>query len=428
MTFAAELDILRLGAKGEGVADGPAGPVYLPDTLPGERVLAEIDGERGLVIDLLGRSPDRVQPICPYFGTCGGCATQSLAPVLYRSWKQGLLVQALSMAHVDAPVDPMLPAHGEGRRRATFHARAAARVNMLAAAPPAVGFMQARSHAIVAIEHCPILAPAMAGALPAARRLAALLARLGKPLDLLVTATATGLDVDLRGCGPLDAALRSAIVTASAAADCARVSNHGEVLIERRAPLLRMGRASVHLPPGCFLQATEAGEAALVTLVVEWVGRSRRVLDLFSGVGTFALRLAERATVHAVDAEATPLAALARAARDTPALRPVTTETRDLFRRPFGPADLAGFDAVVFDPPRAGAAAQAEQLAASAVPRVVAVSCHPASFARDAAILLRGGYVVERVTPVDQFIYAPHLELVAVFTRPPGSRRRSLLS
>lgn len=430
MRLGVELDILRLGAKGEGVATGPDGPVYLPDTLPGERVLAELDGERGHVVERRLASPDRVVPVCPYFGTCGGCATQSLAPVLYRSWKQALLAQALSMAHVDAAVEPMVPAHGDGRRRATFHARAASRVNVLAETPPEVGFMRARSHAIVAIAHCPILAPAMAGALPAARRLATLLSRLEKPLDILVTATASGLDVDLHGCGPLDEATTAAVVTAAAIEDCARVSNHGVVLIERRAPLLRMGQASIHLPPGCFLQATEAGEAALAALVSEGVGRSRRVLDLFGGVGTFALRLAERATVHAVDTEPASLAAMARAARGAPSLRPVTVETRDLFRRPIAASDLSGFDAVVFDPPRSGAQAQAEQIAASAVPTVVAVSCNPASFARDAAILLRGGYAIDRIVPVDQFIYSAHLELVAVFSRPQQAkrRRRGLLS
>ncbi len=430
MSMAVELDILRLGQRGEGVAEGPSGPVYLPDALPGERVVAEVEVERGRVLEVVRSSPDRVEPICPYFGTCGGCAVQSLEAHAYAVWKRDLLVTALSMARVEAVLSPMLAAHGAGRRRATFHARARDVVNLLVETPPVVGFMRARAHDIVEIAFCPILAPEMAGALPAGRALAAALAPLGKPLDILVTATAAGLDIDLRGCGPLDAVFTDRVIAAATGQHCARVSNHGEVIIEARTPVLAMGLASVPIPPGCFLQATQAGEEALAREVLAGVGTSRRVLDLFSGVGTFALRLAERATVHAVDFEAKPLAALTRAARATAVLRPVTVETRDLFRRPFSTAELVAYDAVVFDPPRAGALAQAEQLAASNVPIVVAVSCNPASFARDAAVLVRAGYTIERLVPVDQFIYASHLELVAVFRRAviKSRGRRSLLA
>lgn len=420
------LDILRLGQRGEGVA---AGPIYVPDALPGERLLVDVDGDRGQAIEVLSPSPARIAPICPYFGTCGGCAVQSLAPEPYAVWKRDLVTAALSMAHVEAEVLPMVAAHGAGRRRATFHARAHPSVNVLADRDPIVGFMQARAHDIVPIAFCPILSSAMAGALPAARAVAAALAPSGKPLDILVTATRSGLDVDVRGCGPLDDALTRRAIAAVAAQDCARLSNHGGVLVERRPPVLSMGRASVVLPPGSFLQPTARGEEVLAAEVLAGVGPARRVLDLFAGVGTFALRLSETATVHAVDAEAAPLAALARAARAQPSLRPVTIEARDLFRRPVVAGDLARFDAVVFDPPRAGAQAQAEQLAASRVPTVVAVSCSPASFARDAALLVAGGYRLERVVPVDQFVYSAHVELVAVFRREmQGRKRRSLLS
>ena len=421
---AVTLDIERLGQRGEGVAQGTGGPVYLPDALPGERVSAALEGERGRVLDILSPSPDRIAPICPYYGVCGGCAIQSLAAGPYGAWKRGLLVSALSMARVDAPVGALVPAHGEGRRRATFHARAARSPNLLATSPIEVGFMQARAHEIVDLAFCPILSPAMSGALPAARALADALTVTGKPLDIVVTATLAGLDVDLRGCGPLDETTTARVLVVAETLDCARVSNHGEVLIERRAPILAMGRALVAMPPGCFLQATALGETVLAEAVLAGVGPARRVLDLFSGIGTFALRLAEGATVHAVDLEDKPLIALARAARAEPSLRPPTVETRDLFRRPVGPADLAVFDAVVFDPPRAGAAAQAAQLAASSVPTVVAVSCSPASFARDAALLLAGGYRLESVTPVDQFIYSSHVELVAVFRRAAAKARK----
>ncbi|WP_131194132.1 class I SAM-dependent RNA methyltransferase [Lichenihabitans psoromatis] len=430
MNAAVTLDILRLGQRGEGVAQGLTSSIFVPDGLPGERLAAEVEGDRGRILEILRPSPDRIEPICPYYGTCGGCAIQSLAPAPYAEWKRGLVATALSMAHVNAAVGSTVMAHGAGRRRATFHARAAKAVNVLIETPPAVGFMQARQHDIVAIAFCPILSPDMADALDASRAIATALASTGKPLDILVTATQSGLDIDLRGCGPLDDPTTARLIAVGAAHRCARISNHGEVVIESRAPLLTMGQASVYLPPGSFLQATQLGEDVLAAQVLTGVGSARRVLDLFSGIGTFALRLAERATVHAVDLEAKPLAALARAARNSPSLRPVTIETRDLFRRPLTSSDLAAYDAVVFDPPRAGAAAQAEQIAASAVPTVVAVSCSPASFARDAAILIAGGYQLGPVVPVDQFIYSAHIELVAVFRKATVSakKRRSLLS
>lgn len=427
MSAAVTLVIERLGQRGEGVA---AGPVYVPDALPGERVLAMVDGDRGTRLDLLTASPDRQPPICPYFGTCGGCAVQSLAAAPYAAWKRDLVVTALSMAGVPATVLPLVDAHGEGRRRATFHVRAAAGPNVLAARPPVVGYMRARAHEIIEIAACPILSPRLDGALRAARALAAALRETGKALDILVTASEGGLDIDVRGCGPLDASATARAVAVADAHDLARLSNHGEVLVGRRPPSLAMGRASVVIPPKAFLQATERGEEVLAHAVRDRVAAARRVLDLFAGVGTFTLRLAEAATVHAADGDPSALAALARAARAArDVLNPVTVETRDLFRRPFSPAELAVFDAVVFDPPRAGAAAQASALAASAVPTIVAVSCHPASFARDAATLIAGGYRLDPVLPVDQFRYAAHVELVAVFRRLPltTKRHRSLL-
>ncbi len=319
---------------------------------------------------------------------------------------------------------PTLDAHGAGRRRATFHSRLDA-----PRAPPRVGFMQARAHSIVDLAFCPILSPGMAGALPAARRVAAILSQSGRPLDIVVTATDTGLDLDLRGLGKADDAQTRALISAAAALDLARLSNHGDVLVEARAPTLRMGGAALVLPPGAFLQATAAGEDALAGRVRAGVGGAKRVADLFCGVGTFALRLGEAAAVTAVDSERAAMAALVRAAAGAAGLRQPRTELRDLFKRPLAAAELAAFDAVVFDPPRAGAAAQAAEIARSGVPRVVAVSCDPGTFSRDAATLVAGGYRIEGVEPVDQFRYSAHVELVAVFTRPAAApKKRKLLS
>ena len=280
-----------------------------------------------------------------------------------------------------------------------------------------VGFSALRAHQVVPIDHCPILVPALDGALPAAWDIAEALTGEGKPLDLQFTATEAGLDVDVRGSGPLKPKRATELADIANRHRLARLTRHGELVAQRAAPTVMMGRARVPLPPGAFLQATAAGEAELARLVVEHCVGAKTVADLFAGVGPFALRLAERARVTAADSDAEAIAALTRAAQMTQGLKPIDAVTRDLFRRPFVPVELKPYDAVVFDPPRQGAQAQARELAASKVPIVVAVSCNPATFARDARILADGGYRLTRVTPVDQFLYSPHVELVARFAR-----------
>lgn len=411
------LHIERLGQRGEGIARTPDGPVYVPYALAGETVQADVSGDRGKLVEVLVPSPARIEAFCPHYGVCGGCAVQALAPLAYAEWKRGLLLDALRHATLDPPVAPLVDAHGTGRRRATFHARYAA------SGKARVGFMQARAHEIIDLDACPILAPSLQTAPAVAHALAAALAAARKPLDIAVTATLTGLDIDIRGHGALSQQETQALIRIAEAQDLARISNHGLRVIERRVPLLRMGRAEVAPPPGSFLQATEAGEAALADKVCAALTGARHAVDLFAGLGTFSLRLAETARVHAVDSESAALEALAKAARATPGLQPVTVETRDLFQRPLSTAELSTYDAVVLDPPRAGAEAQARALAAAAVPLIVMVSCNVQSFARDAALLTAGGYQFEGATPVDQFRYSPHLEIVGIFRRPAKSRR-----
>lgn len=408
----AHLTIRKLTSRGEGMAQSSGGaPVFVPFALPGEDVLAEVDGERGRLVEVLTPSPDRVAAPCPHFSACGGCAVQTLSPGAYADWKRGLVVDALRHAGVAAEAAPLRAAWGDGRRRATFHARFDFR------APPRVGFMEARSHRIFELDACPILAPEMAGAVEAAREIAARLAENEKPLDLVVTASRTGLDVDVRGCGKLDFHTEQALIAAAQELDLARISNHGNVLIERRAPEIVCGRAVVSPPPGNFLQATAAGEEALASVVIDALSGAKKCADLFSGTGAFALRLAEKAEVFCAESDTAALNAALRAARNTPGLRAVTGEARDLFARPLLAAELEKFDALVFDPPRAGAEAQARELARAAVPKIAAVSCNPQTFARDAKILIGGGYALERVIPVDQFLYSPHVELVGIFAK-----------
>ena len=409
-----QLTIARLGHRGDGIADTPAGPVYVPYTLPGEEVTVEPAAghpDRRHLIHVDRPSHERAAAICKHFGQCGGCAMQHWSLAEYHLWKRGLVVEALEHAGLIAPVEPLVDAHGEGRRRAVLHARRGPH-DLLE-----VGFTAPRAHHIVAIDSCPILAPGLAGAVQAAWAIAEVLKPANKPLDIHVTATDSGMDVDVRGSGPLSSGRTTTLANLADKHRLARLTRHGDLVAQRAQPLLKVGRAQAPLPPGAFLQATAAGEAALARLVVAHVGAAKRVADLFAGIGTFALRLAESARVSAADLESSAVKALERAAATTSGLKPVETSTRDLFRRPFMVAELKAFDAVVFDPPRQGAEAQARELAKSKVATVVAVSCDPATFARDARILIDGGYKLSVVTPVDQFRYSFHVELVAKFER-----------
>ncbi|MEA2872137.1 MAG: rRNA (uracil1939-C5)-methyltransferase [Hyphomicrobiales bacterium] len=407
------LHISRIGHRGDGIAETPTGPVFVPYTLAGESVEVEAfpgHPDRRHLLHVASASPERITPVCPHFAVCGGCQTQHWDFARYREWKRGTVVEALRQAGLDAPVGDLIDAHGEGRRRAVLHARRSAHDVL------ELGFMGYRAHHIVSIDRCPVLSNALAPAIPAAWALSEALGPLKKPLDIQATATDGGLDVDIRGSGPLRPQHSTALARLAEAHRLARLTRHGELIAQRAAPSVRMGKAAVVLPPGAFLQATHEGEAVLARLVAEHAGNAKAVADLFCGVGPFALRLAERARVVAADTDDGAIAALRQAAK-TPGLKPIDAEARDLFRRPFAPDELKSFGAVVFDPPRQGAEAQARQLAASKVPLVVAVSCNAATFARDARLLVDGGYRLIAVTPVDQFRYSAHVEIVARFER-----------
>ncbi len=406
--------IAKLGRRGDGIADSPAGPLFVPYTLPGETVEVEPwpgHPDRRVLSKVESASPDRIAPICPHFGTCGGCALQHWNGARYRAWKREQVIETLAGVGLTPPVDDLIDAHGEGRRRVVFHARRGTHDVL------EVGFAALRAHHIVAIDRCPILAPGLDGALEAAWEIADALGRTRKPLDIQVTATEAGMDVDVRGSGPLKSDRTAALARVAERHRLARLTRHGELIAQRAAPTVTMGRAHVVLPPGAFLQATAEGEETLAELVVAHCGTAKTIADLFTGVGPFALRLAGRARVTAMDSDAAAIAALQQAAATTQGIKPVTAVVRDLFRRPLVPVEFKAFDCVVFDPPRQGAEAQARELAAGAMPVVVAVSCNPATFARDARILVDGGYRLLRVTPVDQFLYSPHVELVARFAK-----------
>jgi len=410
-------EILRIdhvGQRGDGVSFADGQNLFVPYTLPGETVEAgPVAGhpDRRHLIRVEQPSPQRIAPFCRYFGACGGCAIQHWQAEAYHAWKRAIVVETLDHAGIACEVAPLVDAHGAGRRRITVHARRGDDGVLR------TGFAEAASHAIVAIEDCPILDPGLRGALDAARALAEALKPAGKPLDIQITAASNGLDVDVRGSGPLTPALIATLSALAQQHGLARLTRHGELVLMRTPPTIEIGSVRVALPPGSFLQATVAGEETLAALVAGHCKKAKHIADLFCGVGPFALRLAEKARISAFDSDAGAVTALAKAVTSASGLKPIKAETRDLFRRPLMPQELRDYDTVVFDPPRQGAQAQVRQLAASKIATVIAVSCNVATFARDARVLIEGGFYIEGVTPVDQFRHTPHVELVARFSR-----------
>lgn len=407
-----DLTIDRIGAQGDGLTGDH---LYLPLTLPGERVRARVNGGRAEAIERLTDSPDRIAPICPHFGDCGGCALQHWAHGPYLAWKREQIVEALSREWIETDVLEPFASPPHSRRRMALHARKdGGRVRL--------GFKARRSWRLVDIEVCPISDPALEKALPALRRLAAPFLEHPKSAPTLhVTWTLSGLDVDITGVeqrsGGLSADARMRAAEIASSVDLARVTLAGEVIYQAREAVVRLGPATVALPPGAFLQASPQAEAAMAAVVIEAVQGAARVADLFCGVGTFTFRLAEVASVHAADSSTPAVGALKAAIGTATGLKAITAEARDLGRRPLLAMEMKKLDAVVFDPPRAGAVEQAGEIARSGVGRVVGVSCNPATFVRDAKILIDAGFRLDSVKPVDQFLWSPHIELVGVFSR-----------
>ncbi len=402
----------RLGHLGEGIAAGPDGPVFVARSLPGEVIDGALDGDRIDAPVIVTPSPDRVTPPCPHFGTCGGCALQHARDGFVARWKAGVVEQALSAQGLTARVGGIATSPPGSRRRAALAGRRT-KTGAL------VGLHARASDQIVAVPGCLVLDPAIIALIPALEALVTLGGTRKGEVSLAVTLTETGADLAVGGGKPLTPDLFRALSDWADGADIARLTWGDETVASRRPPLLRLGAARVTPPPGAFLQATPQGQAALIASVLAAVGDAARVADLFAGCGTFALPLARRAEVHAVEGEAAMLAALDRGRREAPGLKRVTHEARDLFRRPLEPDELARFDAVVLDPPRAGAVAQVAAIAASGVGRLAYVSCNPVTFARDAATLAAAGFRIADLRVIDQFRWSPHIELAAQLLREP---------
>jgi 23S rRNA (uracil1939-C5)-methyltransferase len=405
----APVTIERLGHLGDGIAQTEAGPLYVARALPGEVVEGAREGGRIARPRILTPSPDRVRAPCRHYGTCGGCALQHASDATVAGWKQEVVRQALAARGIEAEFAPIHTSPARSRRRASFAVKRTKGGAL-------VGFHGAASHTIVDTPDCLLVHPDLAAARPALVALAEAGASRKGALSVLVTRLNAGLDVAVRGGKPLAAPLRSRLAEICGAHGIVRLTWEGEQVAQLERPVLTLDGIAVTPPPGAFLQATEEGERALRRAVALAIGDAARVADLFAGIGTFALPLSRRAEVHAVESDAAMTEALVAAWRAAGGLKRLTAETRDLFRRPLEPDELAAFDAVVIDPPRAGAEAQVARLAASAVPRLAAVSCNPVTFARDAATLVAAGYRLERVQVVDQFRWSAHVELAALFT------------
>lgn len=401
--------IERLGRRGDGVAVRGDERALAPLTLPGEQIEGEAEDGRIARPRILTPSADRVKAPCPHYRLCGGCSLMHASDGFVAGWKAQVVQAALAAQGIAAEVGAVHVSPPRSRRRAVLSGRRT-RAGAL------VGFHQRASDVIVDVAECLVVRPAILAALPDLRRLVMLGGSRSAELSLVVTETAAGLDVAVRGGKPMTPALLTQLAELAGGAGWARLDWGGETLALRQ-PAVAFGRARVVPPPGGFLQATAEGEAALLAFVRRTVGGAGRVADLFAGAGTFSLPLAETAEVHAVEGLAAPLAALDAGWRAAPGLRKVTTEVRDLARRPLLADELARFDAVVIDPPRAGAPAQAAALAQSRVPTVAWVSCDPVTFARDARVMLEGGYALDRIEVIDQFRWSPHVELTAAFTQ-----------
>ncbi len=430
-----ELVIEGLGARGDGFASLDGRPVFVPFTLAGDRVRVRLTGERGggskaEVLELLEAGAGRVEPPCPHFGTCGGCALQHLSDTAYGEWKRELVRQALAQRGLhEVPVAALVRIAPGTRRRATLAAtRAASGGGGRDGGKVVLGFHGRESHRVVDLETCLVLTPGLTALLPALRDELVPLLAAREIAALTLCETETGIDLLIVSATAPNLAAREALAALAEAQDLARLSwaarpaagaaPEPEPVVLRRAPSLRFAGVPVAPPPGGFLQPTAQGEAALVDRVLAYLPEGvETIAELYAGCGTFTFPLARRARVHAVERDAAALAALWAAARQAGLAGRITVTAQDLARAPVSAEDLEGGDCVVFDPPRAGAREQAAEIARSSVPAAVAVSCNPKTFARDARILVDGGFALVEITPVDQFPWTGHLELVAKFRR-----------
>lgn len=405
-----------IGAKGDGVVTVGAEQIFVPYTAPSDHIKLETKGHNGQLLEVLSAGPDRMEPPCEYYGRCGGCALQHVTRDFYVKWKEAQIVSALMAAGIlDPPIAKMVEIAPATRHRAQFSVQRSGRDVQL-------GYYEKRSRNLVPIDNCLVLHPKLQEKLGALRALAGAIPKAWVGFSMAVTLYSNGLDVNFVSPKMLDDPTPSGMQKLAKAMEelgVIRISANGELLMAINQPVINFDGISVSPPPGAFLQASQMGQAALIGLVVAGAKNGKKIIDLFAGCGTFSLPLSKTSTVEAFDSDASAIGALknAAAAAQGHKTNPIKTGIRNLFESPFSASELKKFDVIVIDPPRAGAIAQMREIARSKVRRVISVSCDLKTFARDAKVLIEGGYTLTRLTPVDQFVYSPHIELVGVFER-----------
>jgi 23S rRNA (uracil1939-C5)-methyltransferase len=405
-----DVQIEKLGSKGDGVAIYNGEEIFVPFTVPGEQVEGDIEDGRMAKPRILKPVPQRVKAPCSHFKSCGGCVTQHISGEFLADWKRELVRDALSKQGLKSEMRETITSPPQSRRRAVFTGKRAKNGAFL-------GFHARGTSQVIPINHCTLVHPEIMQSFDGLKALVQIAASRKSEVRVSVTTSLGGLDISLNDALLMDNKIRSQVVKITHDHGFGRVFWNREMVLERLPAQQKFGTAFVTPPDGSFLQATQEGETALVDNVQDIVGQSKIVADLFSGCGTLTLPLAKTTEVFAFESDASMLAALDKGWRAATGLKKVETKTRDLFRNPLLEDELNRFDAVVLDPPRAGARAQVEQLAQSIVKTVAFVSCNPATFARDARMLVDGGYTLEWVQTVDQFIWSSHCELVAHFSR-----------
>lgn len=421
------VEILKIGHEGDGIAEIDGEAVYIPFTLAGEKVRIERNGNKGTLLELIEAEAERVAPICPHFTKCGGCKFQHMPQDLIAEWKSEKISSALKSHSINPPQRLagegghtqnggggilVTPAFIGGRRRAKFNAKRAGQLQF--------GFMAAASNEIIEIDACPILSPALSASIPKLRELVRSLTQGNENIGVQVTLSDTGLDIDLSGFKAISKFNRGELenlARACQAAEIARLTINGEEAFMNNAPILRMGNAIVNLPANAFLQATSDCENKLGDTIMEWLNKAKRAIDLFSGIGTFSFRLKEKCETTSYEMNQEAIFALNSSAKALAGGHTLKGFSRDLFRVPVSPLEMKNIDVIVLDPARAGAEAQVKQIVRGKVAKIIYVSCEPTSFARDARILIDGGYKLKQLRGFDQFQFSTHVEVVGLFEK-----------
>lgn len=408
-----EIEITSLGSHGDGIGKLSSKKVFVPFSLVGETILITKKGDRARIDEIIKPSINRISPICSHFTRCGGCVAQHIDTDTYRSWKEDIVKTALLNQGLNVDLYPLIDAHGIGRRRVTLNVQVDKDKTQ-------VGFMGKRSHDLLDFVECPILVDDLSEAKKISRLLSAPFKSFVQKLKINITAFDCGLDCNIqipKKHSKLDLNIRMDLARLALELDLARISVSDEIIAECRSPMIKYGNALVYPPPSCFLQATAKGECIIGDLVIDNAGSAHKIVDLFCGIGSFTLRLANTSSVLAADVNEHQIKSLSNALRYCQGLKPVITVVRDLYNDPYKAHELSKFDCAIFNPPRAGAKAQVIEISKSKISIVIAVSCDSASFARDTAILINGGYCLKKVIPIDQFKFTRHIEVVAVFKR-----------